>query len=444
MSVPWRSILGEIQVSTENCTDPGLGLTYVGPFTFPSYWGQPTLLKEYVTPDEVGPHRDWKSFSHYKLRTNDSSAMCGVPVIIQDNSTSFGRCILPSPYACSPFYYGAPGEPISGLPEFISQSTGAIPAPVGLDGLVQRGLSSTLPIIKSELSLLNSLIELRDFKSLPETLHKVDTFLSNTVQRVFTYDRGATLREAFRTASDGYLQLKFNILPLLSDIAGIRTALSKFEKRINALVSQQGSPQTRHFSVNLSEYANTAETGPFIGNMGQFFPKILMESRLERFVTYSPTVFHFEIEYNYNFTRYQAEHALILGLLDYLGVNLNPQIIWNAIPWSFVVDWVANVGNYLSQFRVSNLEPVINIQRCLWSVRRARTIHCSKVTRLNFTNNHDTLRTQTELPETTETAYRRTVFVPSSSSIQLSGVNPQEFTLGAALVLSRRRRRNNK
>jgi len=49
------------------------------------------------------------------------------------------------------------------------------------------------------------------------------------------------------------------------------------------------------------------------------------------------------------------------GLLTVAGVELNPGIIWDAIPFSFVVDWFSNVGDFLEQYRHKALELPINV-----------------------------------------------------------------------------------
>jgi hypothetical protein len=47
---------------------------------------------------------------------------------------------------------------------------------------------------------------------------------------------------------------------------------------------------------------------------------------------------------------------------------------------------------------------------------------------------------QTMLPAVSQTAYRRSLFTPSISSILSSGLTSTEASLGAALVISRKRR----
>lgn len=44
------------------------------------------------------------------------------------------------------------------------------------------------------------------------------------------------------------------------------------------------------------------------------------------------------------------------GLLDSLGFELNPQIVWDALPFTFVLDWFFDVGSFLGQFKLDTLE----------------------------------------------------------------------------------------
>jgi hypothetical protein len=150
--------------------------------------------------------------------------------------------------------------------------------------------------------------------------------------------------------------------------------------------------------------------------------------------------FHAQMEYNYHYTRFQTEHAQLLGFLDSLGVNLDPSIIWNAIPWSFLVDWLVGVNRWLASRKVLNMEPVVNITRYLWSWKTFRK------TRYYFYSNHLSNRMgpipPTYLPDCNETVYRRDVMLPENigSALKLSGLNSREFSLGVALAITRLKR----
>lgn len=213
-------------------------------------------------------------------------------------------------------------------------------------------------------------------------------------------------------------------------------ALHRVDKQISDLITRSGRVQTRHFGAKLNERpdTNTLNAAYSIdqGSGGSLYTAPSCRSRIVSIN--SPSVFHVEIMYNYNYTRYQIEHARILSLLDAFGVNLNPAIIWNAIPWSFVVDWVFGVSRWLDQFKLQNMAPAINIHQALWSISRYRQTFST------FRLGQGTYAKcpMMPMPTVTEVAYRRQVFRPTASSIQSSGLNLKEFSLGSALVFARK------
>jgi hypothetical protein len=406
---------------------------------------------EAYTPNSSGSKHQWKNFQHYKRWFNlpESGSTLASTVVNTEQWTpfvpnkwgAFHQAVVDDPFLGIYFGSGTAGEyrPYVDIPEQLfvpgQLDDSFVLPPAELESFKQRALSSMLPLVKGELSLINSIIELKDFKSLPNTLRSFGKIL-----RILPSPKGAlTLREILRTAADGYLQWKFAMQPLISDIRGIISALATSEKRINALVSRAGRMQTRHFSFSFAEYPDRQMLSNFYDNGpgGSWYP-LVGANRHSRSVVYLPTEFHAEIKYTFTFTRYQVEHARLLALLDALGVNLNPAIVWNAIPWSFVVDWFLNVSSYLNNLRFANMEPLINIQSFLWSVKRVRYIDC----RVSVSNK-DWLGPSAwkPLPRVTEVAYRRQVGLPTHAQILSSGLNSKEFLLAAALVIARRRPR---
>jgi hypothetical protein len=403
----------------------------------------------------VSSKQNWNDFDHYKSFRSDTAPGGYIPSFFQwvdyyphiwKSQNTIGRFGVtgwhPTNEFASPF--GEPQMPVEGMHDpYVEETEDQVcPDPAVLDKLIERGLNSILPEVKQELSSINSALELRDFASLPRTLRAIRNLVVNP---------RATLRSWFRGGADGYLQAKFNVMPLLSDIRGLYTAVRNVEKRVNHLVNGAGQPQRRHFTYSWSEYPDGREDSfeyyglPTSGisyetwNPGTLWSKYY----LTRIVRNNPSVFHVEIEYNYNYTQYQREHALLLSLLDEIGINLDPKIVWNAIPWSFVVDWVLGVSRWLDQFKVSNMEPQINIRRALWSIRRTRNVYfeqtCLPVYPLQPYPIDPIART---LPVVSESSYKRRAFMPSTNSLSASGLSPTEISLGAALVLTRGRHRN--
>lgn len=438
------------------------------------------LYEEILTDNDRSRLAEWKRFEHYKRVVGDPPPMCST--IVRTNrwtgesyygTNSHIHCgTSRSPYAgyktilsggiVKPF--GEEGALNQGLPPYYAEQSdgGFVPLPTGYDTMVSTSLKTMLPAIKAELSAVNSIIELKDFagpvgviaKALARIRQNPILAFKGLVndlksKRIYASKKEANqlslseVRDAFRKSSSGFLQWKFNISPLISDIRGVYAALSKVDRIMNDLVGRLGKVQRRHYAFRWDETVNGDEE--IVGDMhwlGGYTSSWLPYRpiyRLSRTVVNYPSEFHAEIEYNINFTQYQVEHARLLVLLDSLGINLNPAIIWNAIPWSFVVDWVLGVSRWLDQFKRLNMEPKINIRKFLTSVKRRRDIFV-------WVTPHDDLRPdlpagwRRRLPVVTETSYKRTNQLPGYSSITSSGVNADEFTLGAALVLAQGRR----
>jgi hypothetical protein len=405
---------------------------------------------EEVSVDAPGSRHVWKPFQHYKRWTSPESVGGAFTHIIGDQIAD--HCYRvgehKDPYWAYPGWdyrvgvYGPTGAPFTGLQPLYAKAAdgGFVPLPAELSALKQRSLDQMLPGIKPELSLINSFIELKDFKTLPRTLTGIGKYL---------FAKGKTLRQLLRVGSDSYLQAQFNILPLLSDISGIHAALLRTSSRINDLVARQGRVQRRHFAYVWDELLPDTyyPNGHGYRLMPGIFPGLtdVADTVVKRLVVNSASVFHGEIQFNYNYTGYQAAHAQLFGLLDALGVQPNPAIIWNAIPWSFVVDWVFGVSRWLNQYKYSLMEPVTNILGYLWSISRKRTVYLSlrnaPMEQMPpwwywWYQGYPSL--SNTLPGVHESAYRREVGLPTISSILSSGLSPKEFSLGAALVLSRK------
>jgi hypothetical protein len=360
------------------------------------------------------------------------------------------------PYALyDPSMFGEGGKLSNDLfPLYAKRTTdgGFVPPPSDLDNLNQRALRTMMPVIKAELSLVNSILELKDFKSLPNTIRKLSELPSlfnlKTPVSLLRYPGKSLatfqkpLREWFRGAADSYLQASFNILPLLSDIAGIQKAISRTERRINDFITRAGCFQRKHFTVFLNEGERDL-TDSFEVPATGFTTEGDLHGTTLKVTRYSNLVskFHAEIEFNYNYTRYQIEHARLLSLLDAVGINFNPAIIWNAVPWSFVVDWVAGVGQWLNKQRIGLMDPQINIHRYLWSIQRARVIRMGRqsVNSVYGYGGAPYITSPTVLsPAISEFSFRRNSGLPSEGSIITSGLSIKEFSLAAALVIARK------
>jgi hypothetical protein len=415
-------------------------------------WPQEVLFEAVSNPadgNSKSSFKQWNDFQHYKRSTGFFDTSLKTPYFTHYWTPGLHGADQPDPYFG---WWTSNGTGLGRFQPWDGQTLSYDPTapngrfvkdPSNLAELQERSLKAMLPGLKQELSLVNSLIELKDIVTLKRSIQSLRS-VGPKLLRAAKAPR-ATFRELTRISAGSFLQWKFNLQPLWSDIRGVYTAIRDHERRVNDLISRSGKVQKRHFTCVFDEGPRELVINS-IKNLSSGGTIILLPypgiSVLRRTFVREPTRFHAQIEYQYSFTKYQLEHAKELALLDALGVSFNPAIIWNAIPFSFMLDWIVDVSQFLDNFKVRNMEPRVCIRRYLWSVKRRRICH----SRIHMSHNISSsikwpnpagIRT---MPVSIEETYSRQVGIPARNLLHASGLNSNELILGSALVLAQRRR----
>lgn len=418
----------------------------------------------------------WNSFEHYSRKClpfwYSSITVPSYKYVAGSAYDRFQSFNCPS-WMWKDSVYGPLSNPTSGLPALYSvQSDGHFVWPAGMNvaDLEAKALQLLLPQIRPQMSLLNSVYELKDFKRLPDTLRRIWSLKSHITEiaqkagmvgkEIYTrWLKRKTLRRALNSSADGYLTSEFAILPLLRDISGFQKALAGVEAQVKKFLALEQKNLYRHYNADIGPsngLRNLDETSAWYtatnlswppsasvssnGGSTWMSPYLCASSRMYRRTTYTRCQFHAEIHYSYWLSSFQRESAMVKGLMDALGVNLNPAIIWNAIPWSFVVDWVIGIGQWLDQFKTQNLEPITLIHRWLWSVNVRREIT------VGLTHNGNSpyfSPYSNDVMRVYENGYRRNVGNPPlTSAVQATGLSLKEFALAGSILLSKRTRRS--
>lgn len=408
---------------------------------------------EALDSNDEDRRNSWKDCSHYKRTVNLSTDALQWRHLANDRLDSLGPYWSASPGIPAWIAWGASGTfgeiglPLWGLPDLfvpVGSESGSVIPYFAPDQYIADSITAMLPGIKAKLSLINSLIELKDFKSLPRTIRNIRNLIPTTeapwnlpLRKIFRELKKKKPKKYanVQTGSDGYLQYHFNIAPLLSDIVGLTTAIQDVRSQINRLKSNQAKRNKSHFSRPIPDFIapNTASVLVIPQGIDPTFDGNLNCKR----VSTGSAMFNATMEYSYILPSMSDEEFLIKGLLDRVGVKFSPRIIWNAIPWTFVVDWVADVGQFLDNFGSRNIEPVTNVHRYCYSIKVLRTTIASIA-------NVNTLHGDTGFVPTSqvnEEAYIRRIRpilgLDMYRLVRLSGLNPQEFRLGGALIGSR-------
>jgi hypothetical protein len=121
--------------------------------------------------------------------------------------------------------------------------------------------------------------------------------------------------------------------------------------------------------------------------------------------------------------------------LDTLRFRRDPSIIWNAIPFTFVVDWFVNVANYLEQFAVDNLGIKVEIVDFCSSVKQSIRADSYMAHWENTGSGPFRIGAERQYQSAALTAYERRTMLPNlGHALTLSGLSVNEAYLSAALI----------
>lgn len=410
------------------------------PFTFIQ---EPYIEHIEWMESESGRSR-WHPCAHYSLRTQMNRVPHTFCAILSDEWWDWSPDVPTFGLSNSTFgsNLSIPNEGLIKL-EFSQNGQRFLPLPPNWEALRSASLKKMLPGIRPQLSIVNSLYELKDIPSVGRTLRGLNALGDRLRSFGVNNLRGRAslaliLRSLFSNMSDVTLQMKFNVLPLLSDIEQTLSGIQKFRDEVKYLLSHTGIVQKTHYRMSLmNSYPNSDETVEYWPTtIGNDFP-FDGSATVRRLVTTDRAMFNASLEYSYEIPGLDAERALLAGLLDKLGVNFNAGIIWRAVPWTFVVDWVLGVSQYLDRFQISNIKPVTAIHRYCSSFSVNRTTQLFK--RLGIGGHIDTGSILAS--SHSEKAYLRSIEIPDwRQALSVSGINSNEFILTGALAGSRLKR----
>jgi hypothetical protein len=150
-----------------------------------------------------------------------------------------------------------------------------------------------------------------------------------------------------KAAGGEYLNVAFGWLPLVSDIQATAKAVMDTETIVKQLLRDSGKNVRRHFTISEDKTLDHQELDPLVypwpglstyhWSTGSVRP--VAHIKTERSVWFDGCfTYHLDPD---AFTG--LEGAARQARLIY-GVKLTPDVVWNLLPWSWLIDWVVNVG----------------------------------------------------------------------------------------------------
>lgn len=335
-------------------------------------------------------------------------------------------------------------------------------------GLTSSAVSSMRPSLNTGNSLINFLVELRDFKRLGKRLMLLRTRWYTWYSNFKEFIRlgGAVFWAAFgsepwnskkkwknKRILNAFLAWKLAWQPFISDIKSFIKDLTDFRRKIVLFERRSHWRQQRYWGrdvplaysgqswITLSP-SNWLNVSPdcstnYSRQMGQ------RDGRIGRFTAV--------MRYHYSLDRKAIDAVgTVLGTLDILGVSANPAIIWDSIPFSFIIDWFFGIGDSLESLKIDNLGTITHITDLCVSLKYKKEYET--ITRVDLNSdpgdyNPDSVQTGRLIGMLSY--YERRVIDPSTviSSSATSGLNVSRGAVAASLLLNggsgvNRRRRN--
>lgn len=211
--------------------------------------------------------------------------------------------------------------------ELIVNAVPSLPTPsmVPLDDYGAEAYNRMKPTAPS-MDLLNALVELRELPML----------LKQTIGKV-------------RTISDYYVAVQFGWLPLLSDIRKFIQLQITAQKRLNQLIRDAEKPVRREIQLlGESSMSNPTVT---TGNQ-HLYPTIVSDQyqgQLTR-TTWSKTSRRIWASARFRYWLPPGPRDVVWRanmLRRIYGLSPTPSVVYNAIPWTWLIDWFSSVGDVI-------------------------------------------------------------------------------------------------
>jgi len=216
--------------------------------------------------------------------------------------------------------------------------------------------------IPDEMSLGNTLLELRELKGLVAQWKRILSNLGRLKRRRGPYAPGPS-NAPIRDASGAFLGHYFGIVPLAQDIVATLLSTDAVLKRLEFLRDTYGREVTLvSRKVMYDPYA--PETVPAMSGSGTI---ALVREHNQIVFTVGCKLYH-------KLKGLSEVGAWAKATRAYMGLNNPMKIAWNAIPYSFLVDWVYNVGQRLDDAQFPPFEGGYTISSIWHSTKLEGTV----------------------------------------------------------------------
>jgi hypothetical protein len=252
--------------------------------------------------------------------------------------------------------------------------------------------------VPMQVSLANFLYELRDIKGL---IPKIQGSLT-------------------KSANGAFLGYEFGIKPFLKDLKKIRGSLDAVLRRMRFLSNSFGKPTRIHY-IKLGAYDH-----PLVGVRNDPDPSSVLQD-LQWVLTSHKADFRASATLYHRLKDLDGALSFLSAFSAAFGFNRPASIVWEAIPYSFVVDWFLDLQSRLDSMASQPFEGVWELSDVVYSINSFSLIDGWIWPRRNFGNSWN------HVYRIRRKAYRREVGLPVPRASLGTLTDMQQVLLGSLL-----------
>lgn len=209
----------------------------------------------------------------------------------------------------------------------------------------------------AEISLPNTLAELKEIPSLINTVRDVKDLLKALKRK----ETG----ESIRKAADVHAGYNFGVSPLIGDISTVFNLRTIVHKRLQHLKRNKGKWAR---AGSLTRYSSSAEHSPYF-----YMEGFALDEKISLRLIHSEYKIHSQARIKNDLSWVDDWEGWVRAFLSTTGFNNPAAVIWEATPFSWAVDYLLPVGDYLSTMSFQQIEGW-NIKRLCTSITGVHTI----------------------------------------------------------------------
>jgi hypothetical protein len=244
---------------------------------------------------------------------------------------------------------------------------------------------------------------------------------------------------AAKAAGSDYLNITFGWAPLIRDIASFSNSINNWNKLMSQFERDAGKTVRRGFQFPLQTESsesivmyNQIPSGVFHSDItdGCTRANVIRKVETSRKVWFKGA-FTYHLPSGYNSRNKMMSNAAKFNHM--LGLNLTPNVVWNLAPWSWAIDWFANVGDVLSTVSDVQLYGLVMHYGYIMEHTVSKVTYSIPDFRFKYSPGFRV----TPLSYVTETKVRREAN-PFGFGVNWNGLSPYQLSILAALGISRK------